>query len=234
MRKRCAPTHPEKWAARTPLKPTMCSTYWRRWWTSRWRSRTAGPDGATRYRLLETIRQYARDRLLEAGEAERIRDRHADAFPGAGRDRRPGAEGAGPAALDATAASRVGQLPLGPGVGSRAGSSGGASAGQRAGDVLGLHWGRPSESESWLARLLERAGPLPDLDPVKPERVALYARAVAVQGRISQAFGNTEQTIRLAETAAVLARNARGSGYAGDGAQPDLLQRRDDGGFRAG
>ena len=34
----------------------------------------------TRYALLETIRQYALDRLAEAGEAGRLRDRHADAF----------------------------------------------------------------------------------------------------------------------------------------------------------
>jgi predicted ATPase/class 3 adenylate cyclase len=33
-----------------------------------------------RYRLLETIRQYARDKLLEAGESEQIRDRHLDFF----------------------------------------------------------------------------------------------------------------------------------------------------------
>jgi predicted ATPase/DNA-binding SARP family transcriptional activator len=33
-----------------------------------------------RYRLLETIRQYARDKLLEAGEAEVARDRHLDFF----------------------------------------------------------------------------------------------------------------------------------------------------------
>ena len=33
-----------------------------------------------RYRLLETVRQYARDRLLEAGEAEAVRERHRDWF----------------------------------------------------------------------------------------------------------------------------------------------------------
>jgi predicted ATPase len=38
-----------------------------------------GPGG-TRYRLLETIRQYAADRLAEAGEAEQARRRHAAAF----------------------------------------------------------------------------------------------------------------------------------------------------------
>jgi predicted ATPase/class 3 adenylate cyclase len=37
-----------------------------------------GIGGETRYRLLGTIRQYARDRLVEAGEAGRVRTRHLD------------------------------------------------------------------------------------------------------------------------------------------------------------
>src|SRR2546421_4211466 len=36
--------------------------------------------GEGRYRLLETVRQYARDRLLEAGEAEGVRERHRNWF----------------------------------------------------------------------------------------------------------------------------------------------------------
>ena len=36
--------------------------------------------GAVRYRLLETVRQYALERLLDAGEAEGVRDRHRDAM----------------------------------------------------------------------------------------------------------------------------------------------------------
>jgi tetratricopeptide (TPR) repeat protein len=35
-------------------------------------------EGQARYRVLETIRQYARDRLLESGEAEAVRERHRD------------------------------------------------------------------------------------------------------------------------------------------------------------
>lgn len=35
-------------------------------------------EGHTRYGMLETVREYARERLLEADEAERIRDAHAD------------------------------------------------------------------------------------------------------------------------------------------------------------
>ena len=37
-------------------------------------------DGEARYGLLETVRQYAQDRLLEAGEAEIVRERHRDWF----------------------------------------------------------------------------------------------------------------------------------------------------------
>src|SRR5947209_341989 len=37
-------------------------------------------QGRGRYRLLETVRQYARDRLLEAGEAVGVRSRHRDRF----------------------------------------------------------------------------------------------------------------------------------------------------------
>lgn len=37
-------------------------------------------DDNTRYRLLETIRQYARDKLLESGEGEEIRNKHLHYF----------------------------------------------------------------------------------------------------------------------------------------------------------
>src|SRR4030095_15566074 len=37
-------------------------------------------SGETRYRLLETIRQYAREKLLEAGGGESIRDKHLAYF----------------------------------------------------------------------------------------------------------------------------------------------------------
>ena len=37
-------------------------------------------DGNSRYRFLETIRQYAMEKLLESGEAVDVRDRHVDYF----------------------------------------------------------------------------------------------------------------------------------------------------------
>jgi predicted ATPase/DNA-binding CsgD family transcriptional regulator len=37
-------------------------------------------SGATRYRLLETVRQYAQEKLSESGEAETVRSRHRDHY----------------------------------------------------------------------------------------------------------------------------------------------------------
>lgn len=40
----------------------------------------AGPDGRVRYRMLETIRQYARERLADSGEEEWVRRKHLEFF----------------------------------------------------------------------------------------------------------------------------------------------------------
>lgn len=37
-------------------------------------------SGATRYRLLETVRQYAQEKLVESGEAEAVQSRHRDHY----------------------------------------------------------------------------------------------------------------------------------------------------------
>jgi predicted ATPase/DNA-binding SARP family transcriptional activator len=47
------------------------------------------PRGRTRYRLLETVRQYARDRLLETEEATPVRGRHRDFFLAQGEKAEP-------------------------------------------------------------------------------------------------------------------------------------------------
>ena len=37
-------------------------------------------SGRTRYRFLETVRQYAQEKLGESGEAEAVRSRHRDHY----------------------------------------------------------------------------------------------------------------------------------------------------------
>jgi hypothetical protein len=39
-----------------------------------------GEEGALRHRMLEPIRQYGRERLKESGEAQRLRERHAEYY----------------------------------------------------------------------------------------------------------------------------------------------------------
>ncbi len=46
--------------------------------------------GEARYRLLETVRQYARDRLLESGESGSVRGRHRDHFLALAEEAEPG------------------------------------------------------------------------------------------------------------------------------------------------
>ncbi len=51
-------------------------------------------NGETRYRLLETLRQYARERLLEHGEGEAWRDRHLACFASLAEEAKPLLRGA--------------------------------------------------------------------------------------------------------------------------------------------
>jgi predicted ATPase/DNA-binding CsgD family transcriptional regulator len=53
------------------------------------------PDGAARYRLLETIRQYGRERLEEAGEAAHIREQHAGYYLAVAEEAEPELKGEG-------------------------------------------------------------------------------------------------------------------------------------------
>ena len=50
-------------------------------------------DGAMRYRMLEIIRQYAREKLEESGEADEVRGRHAAFFLALAEEAEPELEG---------------------------------------------------------------------------------------------------------------------------------------------
>ena len=52
-----------------------------------------GPDDTTRYAMLETLRQFARERLEEAGDADRWRRRHAEYYVTFAEAARPGLRG---------------------------------------------------------------------------------------------------------------------------------------------
>jgi tetratricopeptide (TPR) repeat protein len=147
--------------------------------------RAAG--GQTRYRLLETIRDYAAERLEEVGEGEAVRARHAGwcrelaeasgAYPGVARE----------AALDPEAGNIRAAI-------SWCLSEGGAPE-QALAIAAPLWWywwirGVPGEGRDWLLRCLAAVDPAP-----APAR-ALGLRAAAA---LARAAGDHDEAVRLGE-----------------------------------
>jgi predicted ATPase/class 3 adenylate cyclase len=157
-------------------------------------------DGATRYRLLETVRQYALERLRESGQLASVRDRHLDRCARLVEAAQahlgfflPDAEteawlGPLERELDNLRAAVTWSLEGRE-------SERGVEAGLRL--ACGLHWfwvtrGHFTEGRTWLARLLERSGPAP---------AALRARALATAGYLACWHGDFETARRpLAES----------------------------------
>ena len=67
------------------LRPSTLLGLAVRWSTRAWSRRREQPDGEPRYSLLETIREYALERLGASAEEADVRRHHADVLPGAGR-----------------------------------------------------------------------------------------------------------------------------------------------------
>ena len=138
-----------------------------------------------RYRLLETIREYALEKLAESGEASRLRDRHLDWFLARAEEIAPKLEGSSYQGLwlnwldgeqDNLRAALAWSL-----------QSGRIEAGLRLAVALVWYWrlhGSGIETRTWLERLLEQSD----------ERVPLVVRANA--------------TIFASQTAAALSDSA--------------------------
>ncbi|MDQ4042275.1 MAG: NB-ARC domain-containing protein, partial [Actinomycetota bacterium] len=120
-------------------------------------------EGALRYRMLEPVRQYGLERLEASGEAERVRERHAQQYLAL-------AEQAEPELMEADQASWLKRLgiehanlraalswTLGP---EDAEPKERAELGLRLAATLGQFWNAhsPSEGREWLERGLARGG----------------------------------------------------------------------------
>jgi predicted ATPase/DNA-binding SARP family transcriptional activator len=151
--------------------------------------------GGTRYRLLETIRQYAAERLAEAGEAGPARRRHAEAFLRLAEEER-GLEVLAReqdnfrAALDFTLA-------------------GGGPAGPRLARALGGFWlarGLFSEAQGWLERALA-AGPA---DPrLRADLLRLLGAVLYAAVDLERAQATLAQGSQVAGTAGLPSVQAR-------------------------
>ena len=115
-------------------------------------------DEHSRYRLLETIRQYAREKLVEAGGSDAIRGRHRDYFLRLAEDAEPNLMGAEQAAwlqrLEDEHENLQGSLDWSV-------AQPGSGAGLRFCGALQRFWitrGHLSEGREWCVRVLARPG----------------------------------------------------------------------------
>jgi non-specific serine/threonine protein kinase len=151
--------------------------------------------GIPRYRLLEPLRQYGWERLVEAGEAEVVGRRHAAYYGALAEEAEPSLEGPDQAVwLDrlerehnnVRAALRW------------SGDVGDVELGLRLGGALWLFWfdrGHLSEGRDWLSHLLAGAG---------MSRTAARAKALKAAGMLAHYQGDdTAETRLLAESLAI-------------------------------
>ena len=113
-------------------------------------------SGTTRYRLLETVRQYARDRLLEHGDGAAWRDRHLACFVALGEEAAPQLRGA--LQQDWLDRLELEHDNLRAALLWASAPQGDATAGLRLADALFSFWyvrGYFGEARSWLSALLE-------------------------------------------------------------------------------
>lgn len=154
--------------------------------------------GRTRYRLLETIRQYALEKLGESGEADGVRSRHRDHYI------------AMAALLDAPARSdyqrRVVQaeIEMDNLRGALGWSLETADREQALALASSLHpvWfarGRFQEGRAWFATVLDGDSELADVAP------AVYARALADRSVLDN-WANTANSLEEAQRALAIAR----------------------------
>ena len=149
-------------------------------------------EGEPRYRLLSMIRQYARERLVEAGEADALAERHARWYL------------ALPERLRETdSETRLRRLDLEPDNFRSALAwllDNDAPAALRLADLLGDWWlmrGRLEEGRGWLESALERS------QEATPVAAAALLRAMAFVGR----SGGMSEGDRLAERSFSISRD---------------------------
>jgi predicted ATPase/DNA-binding SARP family transcriptional activator len=136
---------------------------------------------AVRYCLLETVREYARERLRQAGEEDWVRSRHLDFFLRLAEEAEPRKVRAGE--VDAINRQAHEYDNLRAALEWSAAAEGRAESGLRLAGALFEFWqmgGYAREGYGWLKRLLERGG----------EAAAVRARALQGAGELAACLGD--------------------------------------------
>ncbi|MBA2753209.1 MAG: protein kinase, partial [Chloroflexia bacterium] len=159
------------------------------------------PDGKPRYWMLETVREFALERLAESGETETVRERHAGFFLAAAERAVAGTSaggvepGTGPPAAELGNVREALAWLLDQGEGD--------SAVRLAGALIPV-WtalGHVVEGRQWLFKALIRGA---GGDPVVRARAAVVANPAA----LFTFFGGTAEAVALGEEALTTFRNA--------------------------
>jgi predicted ATPase/DNA-binding SARP family transcriptional activator len=154
-----------------------------------------------RYRLLDTIRQYAREELLQSGESEQVQHRHFAFFLGLAQDAEPKLRGSDQLAWTDWFKSEHDNLR-----GALAWSLDGGELekGLRLASAMAEFWwrvGNPSEGVEWLNRMLSANKPTSD---------RTRAEAMVQAARMELARGDYERASALSKQSLVLWRDLDG------------------------
>jgi predicted ATPase/class 3 adenylate cyclase len=168
----------------------------------------ADPGAPTRYRLLETIRQYAAERLASAGEVAAIRGRHLAFYLGLAREAGPALRGPDMVAwlnrLDSEADNLRAALEWS--------FEADPEAAMRLSVATAAYWRSRSigsEAIEWVAKVAGLASKLPPPAPsAARERTILVARVFAAAAGASLLGAQYAAGERWAEEAVALARQA--------------------------
>jgi non-specific serine/threonine protein kinase len=164
-------------------------------------------DGSRRYHFLETVRQYARERLLESGEAERLRDRHLAFFRDLAVRAEPELMRAEQIAWLKGLEREIGNLRMACDWGLAAPGRGQQSLEMAA--AMGWFWvkrGYLREGQDRLERALVAAGAAP---------ASLRATALMSLGSLTFFQGDFDRTRALLEESSTLARSTGDLGVVG-------------------
>src|SRR5215216_666932 len=171
-------------------------------------------EAEARYRLLETIRQYARERLVEAGGGEKVRDRHLAYYLKFAERTEPELRGPHQIAwldrlekeVDNLRAALEWALDVN------------VEAGLRMASALLWFWhirSGKSEGIDWLERALSAAVREWDSAPLPPTRALIRGKALNAVGSLMVMHGSSERGRELSEESLELHQKLGSSGQQG-------------------
>jgi len=162
--------------------------------------------GRVRYQLSETLREYGRDRLADAGQAHTLRRRHRDRYSSLVTHAEAG--WFGPNQVELFARLRLEHANLRAALGFCLTEPGDAPVGLAMASALRFYWimsGRPNEGRHWLERLLAaEVGP-----------TALRLKGLCVDGYLATVLGDFPAAkLRLEDAGRLAHELGEGAGIA--------------------